>query len=260
MERHSQFPVVALLGPFNTLETGESCYDVLNHIEMKSILGHGSSYEVDLAEEMIPSLKPDDLSLFDRGYASYPFMARLIKEKKHFIIRCPKTSFTAVQNMFDNDAPESMTVLIDVSYRHKKEVKKLGLPSTIKIRLIRIILSTGEIEVIATSLLDETIFSTNDFSYLYSLRWGVETFFSKVKGRLALENFTGKSVESIYQDFWSIIFISNLETIMTEDIEEKMNAEKPSENKNKKLIKQFRLMLLKIWRLKFFSMSMIKIK
>lgn len=56
------------------------------------------------------------------------------------------------------------------------------------------------------------------------LRWGVETFFSKLKGRLGLENFTGKSVETIKQDFWSTIFISNLESITTEDVEETLNA------------------------------------
>jgi len=139
--------------------------------------------------------------------------------------------------MFENDAPESMTVLIDVSHRHKKEVKKSGLTSTIKIKLIRIILSTGEIEVLATFLLDETIFSTDDFNHLYSLRWGVETFFSKVKGRLALENFTGKSVESIYQDFWSTIFISNLETIMIEDVEKNMSANTIPDRKNQKINK-----------------------
>ena len=72
---------------------------------------------------------------------------------------------------------------------------------------------------------------------MYSLRWGVETFFSKVKGRLALENFTGKTVESVYQDFWSTVFISNLETIMTEDVEDAMNANKPEENKDKKINK-----------------------
>jgi Transposase DDE domain len=217
--------------------TFQACYDVLNHIAVKSILGHGSSYEVDLAEEMIPYLKTDDLSIFDRGYASYPFIARLIKEKRHFIIRCPKSSFTAVQSMFADNAPESLTVLIDVPDRHKHEIKKLGLSATIKIRLIRIVLSSGEIEVLVTSLLDEASFSTKIFGYLYSLRWGVETFFSKVKGRLALENFTGKSIASIFQDFWSTIFISNLETIMTEDIEEQMNTKKCSENKPQKINK-----------------------
>ena len=85
--------------------------------------------------------------------------------------------------------------------------------------MIRIILPSGEVEVLATSLLDENEFSEIEFKHLYSLRWGVETFFSKIKGRLALENFTGRTVESIYQDFWSTIFISNLETMMTEDLE-----------------------------------------
>ena len=59
----------------------------------------------------------------------------------------------------------------------------------------------------------------------------------KIKGRLGLENFTGKTVEAVKQDFWSTIFISNLETIMTEKTEEKMNAEKPVENKQVKINK-----------------------
>jgi hypothetical protein len=56
--------------------TFQSCYDVLNNIAIQSILGHGSSYEANLAKEMIPSLNIDDLSIFDRGYISYTFMAR----------------------------------------------------------------------------------------------------------------------------------------------------------------------------------------
>src|SRR6185369_12662418 len=94
-----------------------------------------------------------------------------------------------------------------------------------------------EVEVLATSLLDESKFSNEDFNYLYSLRWGAETFFSKIKGRLALENFTGKTVESIYQDFWSTVFISNIETIMVEDVEEDINTNKPDDKKDQKINK-----------------------
>ncbi len=89
----------------------------------------------------------------------------------------------------------------------------------------KIILLSGEVEVLATSLLNQTNFKKEDFQKLYFLRWGVETFFSKLKGRLNLENFTGKSVESVKQDFWSTVFISNLETIITEDIEEAINKD-----------------------------------
>ena len=75
----------------------------------------------------------------------------------------------------------------------------------------------------------------DDFKKLYWLRWGVETFFGKIKGRLALENFTGKTIESIKQDFWSTILISNIETIMTEDLENTINIQ-DQETKHKKQI------------------------
>ncbi len=77
-----------------------------------------------------------------------------------------------------------------------------------------------------TSLLAQDKFKEEDFQQLYFFRWGVETFFSKLKSRLSLENFTGKSVEVIQQDFWSTIFISHLETSMVEDINENFNKEK----------------------------------
>ncbi len=68
------------------------------------------------------------------------------------------------------------------------------------------VLPSGEIEVLATSLMDEQKFQTGGFKELYFLRWGVETFFAKLKGRLSLENFTGKSVESVKQDFFSYLY------------------------------------------------------
>jgi hypothetical protein len=203
-----------------TRATYQACYDVLNNIAVQSSLGDCNVYEVDLAEKMIDRLKSDDLSIFDRGYASYLFMASMIQHGKPFIIPCSRSYFTAAKNMFDTDAPDTMTVLVDAPAQQKKTAKKLELPLTIKIRLVKVILSTGEIEVLATSLLNEN-----------------EIFFSKIKGRLGLENFTGKTVESIKQDFWSTIFISNLETIMTEKTEEKMNYEKPAENKQVKINK-----------------------
>ncbi len=52
-----------------------------------------------------------------------------------------------------------------------------------------------------------------------------------------MENFTGKSVEAIRQDFWSTIMIGNLETIMTGDIEEEINHEIDETKPNKAINK-----------------------
>ena len=137
--------------------------------------------------------------------------------------------------MFDENSPQSLVTSIKVPAQQKKKVGLSGLPESLTIRLVRVELPTGEIEVLATSLLDENEFGHDEFMYLYGLRWGVETYFSKLKVRLALENFTGKTVESIYQDFWSTIFMSNLETIMTEELETEINAAKPEEHKKIKI-------------------------
>lgn len=90
-------------------------------------------------------------------------------------------------------------------------------------RFVSVILCTGELEILVTSIMDETI-EFNEFRWLYGKRWGVETFYSLVKGRLCLENFTGKTSEAVKQDFSSTIFISNLETLITQDAEEEINA------------------------------------
>lgn len=198
-----------------------ACYDVLNNIAVESKLAGCESYEPDLADKMLHNLKSDDLAIFDRGFASYIFMAALIQYDRAFIIRCPRSSFRAVQEMFDQDVADKV-VTVKVPYKHKQKAIAKNLPAEIKIKLIRIVLPSGDVEVLATSVDKLSEIKNDQFEYLYNLRWGVETYFSKLKGRLNLDNFTGKSSESIRQDFWSTIFISNLETIMTENIDENL--------------------------------------
>ena len=104
----------------------------------------------------------------------------------------------------------------------RKILEAQGVPTTIKIRFVSVVLDTGEIEVLATSLIDTPI-SRKEFKALYFLRWGVEGFYHLVKGRLNLENFTGKSLESVRQDFWSTIFISNIEAAFIHEVEQELN-------------------------------------
>ncbi len=208
-----------------TSATFEVCYDVLNNIAIKSVLSRGDSYEVDLAIGMLESIKSDDLLICDRGYVSYRFLAELTGRKINYIIRCPSSSFNEINAMFKPECPSSTVVVSTAPIKVARQLRKLGLPDEMKFRLVKIILSSGEVEVLVTSLLDEQSFTVEEFERLYYLRWGVEIFFSRLKGRLNLENFTGKSIETIKQDFWSTIFISNLESIMIEDDEETLSAQ-----------------------------------
>jgi hypothetical protein len=96
-----------------------------------------------------------------------------------------------------------------------KQIKQLNLPQEITVRLVRTWLDSGEMEILIASLLDEVRHPTADFGHLYFLRWGSETFYDLLKTRLQLENFTGKTVEAVKQDFYATIYISGLETLLT---------------------------------------------
>jgi hypothetical protein len=92
----------------------------------------------------------------------------------------------------------------------------------LKVRLIRVELPTGEVEVLITTLLDSRKYPTKMFKELYFLRWGVETFYDELKNKLKVEYFTGYSEVSIRQDFLCAIFISNLQSVMVNDLEEEL--------------------------------------
>ncbi|OQW94875.1 MAG: hypothetical protein BWK79_04470 [Beggiatoa sp. IS2] len=83
---------------------------------------------------------------------------------------------------------------------------KLSREKTTRVRFVRVLLSTGEYEILVTSLLNERLYPTEIFKELYQLCWGIETYYGLLKTRLELENFTGKTVGSVLQDLYSTIY------------------------------------------------------
>ena len=101
-----------------------------------------------------------------------------------------------------------------------------------EIRFVRVVLDNGEIEVLATSVLEHEILQTDDFKELYHQRWGIETYYDILKNRLSLENFTGLSALAVKQDFYATIFISNYESVLVSEANEQLE-EKTEMNNNK---------------------------
>lgn len=206
----------------HTYAQGSVLYDVLNHVALDALLGRATDYEVDLAIQHLEKTQAGDLIIADRGYASYWFLARLTQAGRDFVVRCSSGSFKAATVMLSGQGPASQRVTLTAP-QTQKELKELGLPKQITVRFVRILLETGEDEVLATSLLDEVAYPVADFKELYWLRWGVETFYGVAKTRLQLENFTGRTVESIKQDFYATIYITGLESILTDQAEEHLS-------------------------------------
>lgn len=197
-------------------------YDLLNWVALDAQLVEGDAYEVDLAFQQLELLQADDLVVFDRNYTDYLLLAQLIQWQRPFVGRGRHSSFTAVRRMLDGYGPDSQVVTIRAPKRVRRRVRELGLPSEIRLRLVRLILPTGDVEVLITSLLDAAQLSRAELGHVYDWRWGEETFYGVLKTRLELENFTGETVEAVKQDFYATVFITGLETFFTDEAQARL--------------------------------------
>jgi len=94
------------------------------------------------------------------------------------------------------------------------QCKQMGLGTQpLKLRLIRI-QAGHKVQILITSLIDTQSYPIEIFHELYHHRWPVEEDYKAIKCRLELENFSGKSVLSVYQDFHAKVFAKNLVSIM----------------------------------------------
>ena len=200
--------------------------DVLNRIAVESRLVNWKQDERSLAVEHLQVMKEMDLGLLDRGYASYELFAQFLEAKRFFVCRCATSSFAAVNGLFlANEAGQSVIVKLTAPAKTRGVLRQKKLPEEITVRLVSVRLSTGELEVLATNLLDEEKYPTESFAELYGCRWGIETYYGLLKGRLNLENFSGRMVESVFQDVHATIFLSNLESVLTRASAEKLKAD-----------------------------------
>ncbi len=213
------------------------CYEVLNKIVIDSQLGKARAYEVDLAVLQLPATQSNDLLLLDRGYTSYRWLATCVQHQRHFVVRGSAGSFQLARQMLKGLGASSQVVNLTPSLTKRLAITLLGLPSSLRVRFVRVTLPNGEFEVLVTNLLDEIQFPTSSFGQLYHLRWGVETLYGVVKTRLQLENFSGLTAESVRPDVFATIFITNLESILTEEATTKLEK-KTSKNLHPQQVNQ----------------------
>lgn len=201
-------------------------YDVRNRIALEATLGEAKAYEVDLAVAHLAGTRPGDLLVMDRNYPSYRMLAELTRHGRDFVVRCSAASFAPARRMLNGEGPDSQVVTLTPCAAQAPEIRQLGLAQALRVRFVRVRLSTGEWEVLVTSLLDETRYPTEGFLELYGLRWGLETFYGILKTRLDLENFTGLTAEAVRQDFHATVYLTGLEAILTADAQQHLDAKK----------------------------------
>ena len=192
-------------------------YDLLNRFGLDGRLESSRVGEVSLALEQLDHAQPGDVTISDRGFTGYRFLAEHVQRGLHMIGRCSSGSFAAAQQLFRmNRAGRSHVVKLFAPPDQRAELKALGLPLELIGRFVSLRLPDGKLEVLVTTLLDAQLYPTAEFLDVYHWRWPHETFYFMLKSRLDLENFSGETVEAVRQDFQAALLLCNLESLLTE--------------------------------------------
>jgi hypothetical protein len=173
-------------------------YDIENDIIVEARIEPLGVDERSLAKEHLQALcgmgldygerKP--IVIFDRGYPSKEFIKYLQDKEIKYVMRVRQGFNPRMDRMGSGSAA-------------------IQLSEGIRTRVIVFRLAGGERETLVTNLGEEEM-EAAAFAELYYKRWPIETKYDQLKQKLELENFSGRLVDNIRQDFYAMVTVSNL--------------------------------------------------
>ncbi len=174
-----------------------------------------------------------NIIITDRGYEGYNMLAHLLSTQNIDCICRAKNGEGGYREVMNLEMRElDVDVSIEVTTTQTKEDKRLKRrriptakkqgkiyksktrawdfpsPYTLKFRIVRFQLKTGEYETIITSLSRDE-FKINDIKELYHMRWGVETSFRHLKYAIGVANIHAKKEDLVYQDIYAALIMYN---------------------------------------------------
>lgn len=199
-------------------------YDLRNDLGLAAALSKRQGEKKLLLSELWQSTEPTDVLVLDRHYADYAVLAYARASNREVVVRLPAGRFAAAREFWQSSAPEQM-IEVKCPVSARESVNEHGLAHKLRLRLIRVELPNSQTEVLMTTLLDGEAYAEEEFKQLYAWRWLEETYFDRLKNIYEVERFSGKTVLAIKQDFYGILFLSSLESILSKSDEEALQAE-----------------------------------
>ena len=204
-----------------TMGLGSIVYDVLDDYIVHASFQRYLASERSAALEHLHNLEDlniyqNSVVIFDRGYYSED-MFRYCVEHQHLCLMRLKQNY----NIAKKCSGDIITVLPGTKKDRTEDTK---------IRVIEVILNDGTKEYLATNLFDSHI-SQQMFRELYFYRWPVETKYKELKSRLAIEEFSGATTTSVLQEFYINVLLSNLSSLIKNQVDEEIQITAKSTNK-----------------------------
>jgi len=185
-------------------------YDLNNRLWLHAELVPTSIGERASVREHLKKTNQDDLLVYDRGYPAFWFFSLHKQVERNFCVRLQRGLSKEVDDFFTLGESEAI-VRITASKKSRSKCQHYGVPSSpVNLRLIRVELDSGGVEVLATSLLDSKRYPTNLFADLYHRRWNHEEGYKQLKIHAELQNWSGRKLHTIFQDLHAKLLTLNL--------------------------------------------------
>ncbi len=198
-------------------------FDPLNKITVNAIISPKSVGERKQAASLFSALPFNALVLLDRGYPAFWLFKLILTERAHFCARVSRQ--WKIVRKFINSGKKEKIIQLKTTYSSIKHCRELGLNiKPLTLRLVRVELDSGEVEVLITSLVNKQTYLPDHFAELYHKRWPVEEDYKIMKCRMEIEAFTAKSVLSVYQDFHAQVFFKNLVAVIAFSVQAELTA------------------------------------
>jgi len=208
-----------------TLARISQVYDPLNGLILDAIIAPYQRDERDLLVEHLAALEAGSLLLLDMGYPAFWVFAALQTRKLGGCARVALDTWSVVRDFLATGRDDAV-VTLHPHAEAQAACRARGLPTTaIPVRLIRVLLPTGEVEMLMTSLLDREDHPAEEFATLYHLRWAQEENYKCFKCRVEVENWSGKSSLAIRQDFHAKVFTLNLTAVLTRTAQQQVDEQ-----------------------------------
>jgi Transposase DDE domain len=195
-------------------------YDVLNNLVIDGALAPFLTGERELARQHLPHCGQGDLVIYDRGYPGLELMAEVLESGAHFLMRCKRDHNKQVVDFIGSDL---QTLTVNTTPSRAVALTDNGEKQPdLRMRMVKVRLDTGELEILLTSLLDEQRWPTALFKELYHKRWGVESFYNVVKNIVRVEQFTGHTPLVIQQDFYCALLMCNIHSLLVSEAQDEL--------------------------------------
>lgn len=188
-----------------------TAYDVFRQLPVARVVGSANDSERDQAQSLLSHIPSNSVLLYDRGFPSYAFIKTLGEQHQgYFLFRCPAQSTFPAVEAFIREGKDEDFILITPSSHYLRHVnaKQRRKAHLIQLRVIRLESPDGKISVLLSNLLNKNIFSKEQIIELYFRRWAIEGHYRNEKAVLGIEQFHGKTGNSIRQELFAVLIMT----------------------------------------------------